>query len=190
MPKENRETKNISLNTLRNYMKATIKEEWVRVAIEKMVEDMLKEYFKYYQIAQKYLINKPELLDARLDRELRLFTNILKYDERTMEDVEFWLNKIDRTQSGKTKIFMGKGVILMNFDSYLEYQEKEINEPHTMVVLQKENKDLKENNTRLLENCERWFNLLGQSGINSKAIVRDEREAVLEELKGDTNESL
>lgn len=45
-------------------------------------------------------------------------------------------------------------------------------------------------NTRLLQNCERWFKLLGQEGINSKAKVRDEIEAVLEELKGEKYESL
>ena len=36
---------------------------------------------------------------------------------------------------------------------------------------------------RLEFNLQRWFILLGKGGMNSKAIVRDEIEAVLEEMK-------
>ena len=36
-------------------------------------------------------------------------------------------------------------------------------------------------------NLQRWYDLLGKSNINSKGIVRDEIETVLEEMKNDTN---
>ena len=40
------------------------------------------------------------------------------------------------------------------------------------------------NQVEMLEsNLQRWFILLGKSNINSKAIVRDEIEAVLEDSK-------
>lgn len=36
---------------------------------------------------------------------------------------------------------------------------------------------------RLESNLQRWYDLLGKSNINSKGIVRNEIEAVLEDLK-------
>lgn len=37
------------------------------------------------------------------------------------------------------------------------------------------------------DNLKRWFILLGKDGNNSKAIVRDEIKAVLEDINGDSS---
>ncbi len=41
-----------------------------------------------------------------------------------------------------------------------------------------------EQEAKFLDNLQRWFLLLGESGANTKYKVRDEMEAVIDELKG------
>lgn len=100
------------------------------------------------------------------------------------DEIEFWLDIIEKVQSGKTIIFGGRNLRMINADKYWEYLEsKEFDEPISKAILLEENKELKDNNARFIKKCERWLELLKTDGCNSKLMVANDIQAMLEEIE-------
>ena len=97
----------------------------------------------------------------------------------------------DNVASGKTIIFCGKSVVMMNHKKYIQYLDNtQFEEPYSKNLLRAENKELKENNARFLKKCERWLELLKTDGINSKSMVANDIQHLLKEMKQDEKDKV
>jgi len=99
------------------------------------------------------------------------------------DEIEFWLELIESVQKGKTILFAGKGVKIMNAKKYNEYLEREdIEEPMSKKMLMAENEELKKENYNFKAQLNRWLELLRTDGINSKLMVANDIQAILNDI--------
>ena len=77
-------------NTLKEFLRVSVKDEWVRVEIEVIVEDMLKQ--------------QNDKFKAKLTRWLDLLqTDGCNSKSMVMNDIQFLLKEIKESESGTTK---------------------------------------------------------------------------------------
>lgn len=105
------------------------------------------------------------------EKELNECCDAIKHDLKKAEIVE-------KLESGHTLIYHGSFIAISN-KGYQKYRsmigEKRFYEPHTMVILKAENEKLK-------NQLKRWLDLLESDGCNSKCMVANDIERLLEEL--------
>lgn len=108
------------------------------------------------------------------DKELNEYCNIIRNDLKKVEIVE-------KLETGHTLIHHGSFIAISN-KGYQKYRsmigEKRFYEPHTMVMLKVENEKMK-------TEIKRWSELLKADGCNSKCVVANDIQKLLEELNDD-----
>ena len=118
-----------------------------------------------YKLLERIRLNKLN------DKELNECCDAIKQDLKKAEIV-------DKLESGHTVIHHGSFIALSN-KGYKKYREmigeKKFYEPHTMVILKAENEKMK-------TQIKRWAKLLESDGCNSKCMVANDIERLLEEL--------
>lgn len=109
-------------------------------------------------------------LNNLTDKELNECCDAIENDLKKVEIV-------NRLESGKTIIYHGKfiGLSRKGYEKYKGMIKEKFYEPHTMVVLKAENEKIK-------SQLKTWLKLLESSDCNSKCMVVNDIEKLLEEL--------